>query len=88
MRAYRTFTSFLLGHLLLESAARGAQFSGPETPLDEGSAALPNEDAALSLELFPTVARLSPQLEEDHVEIEFEVALESLLERMDLELSQ
>ena len=88
VRAYRTFTSFLLGHLLLESAARGAQFSGPETPLDEGSAALPNKDAALSLELFPTVARLSPQLEEDHVEIEFEVALESLLERMDLELSQ
>jgi TetR/AcrR family tetracycline transcriptional repressor len=88
VRAYRTFTSFLLGHLLLESAARGAQFSGPETPLDEGSATLPNEDAALSLELFPTVARLSARLEEDHVEIEFEEALESLLERMDLELSQ
>ncbi|GAA2156389.1 TetR family transcriptional regulator [Humibacillus xanthopallidus] len=88
VRAYRTFTSFLLGHLLLESASRGAQFSGPETPLDEGSAPVPNDDAALSLEGFPTLARLALQLEKDRVEIEFEEALESLLERMDLELSQ
>ena len=88
VRAYRSFTSFLLGHLLLESAARGAQFSGPETPLDEGSATLPTSDAALSLDRFPTVARLSPRLVEDHAATEFEVALEALLERMDLELSQ
>lgn len=87
VRAYRTFTTFLLGHLLLESAARGAQFSGPETPLDEGSADLPNE-GALSLDGFPTLARLAPRLEEDHVQIDFEEALESLLERLDLELSQ
>ncbi len=40
------------------------------------------------LAAFPTVARLAPKLEEDRVEIEFEEALEALLERMDLELSQ
>lgn len=88
VRAYRTYTSFLLGHLLLEAAARGAQFSGPETPLDEGDAAQPNDDATAPLAAFPTVARLATKLEEDHVEVEFEEALEALLERMDLELSQ
>jgi AcrR family transcriptional regulator len=86
VRAYRTFTSFLLGHLLLESAARGAQFSGPETPLDEGEAPLPNEGSPATLELYPTLARLAPQLEEDHVESEFEEARESRHERVGLEL--
>jgi len=86
--AYRTYTSFLLGHLLLESAARGAQFSGPETPLDEGGAHQPNDDGTLPLDAFPTVQRLAPKLEEDRVEVDFEEALEALLERMDLQLSQ
>ena len=88
VRAYRTFTSFLIGHLLLEVADRGAQFSDPGTPLDEGDAQMPNDDADLDLARFPTVARLRPRLEEDHVDADFEEALEHLLERLDLELSQ
>lgn len=88
VRAYRTFTSFLIGHLLLEAAAHGATFSEPGIPLDEGRASIPNEDSTLDLARFPTVNRLRPQLEQDHVQAEFEEALEHLLERLDLELSQ
>lgn len=86
--AYRSFSSFLLGHLLLESAMRGAEMSYAEEPVDEGDASLPNGDQNLDLDAYPTVHRLRPQLTEDHTEAEFEEALEHLLVRMDLELSQ
>lgn len=86
--AYRSFSSFLLGHLLLECAMRGAETSFAEEPVDEGNADLPNNDADLDLNEYPSVARLKPQLTEDHTEAEFEEALEHLLVRMDLEMSQ
>ena len=88
VRAYRLFTSFLLGHLLLETASLGAETSPVEEPLDEGSADIPNQDADLSLTEFPLVQRLRPILSEDHTQQEFEEALEALLDRMDLQLSQ
>ncbi|MFC7490361.1 MULTISPECIES: TetR/AcrR family transcriptional regulator C-terminal domain-containing protein [unclassified Knoellia] len=86
--AYRSFTSFLLGHLLLESAAQGASTAPVEEPLNEGDADLPNADAELDVDRYPAVARLRDQLSEDHTDDEFEEALEALLERMDLALSQ
>ena len=86
--AYRIFTSFLLGHLLLESAMLGAEMSPVEEPLDEGDADLPNADQELDVGHFPTVARLRGQLSEDHTDEEFEQALEHLLIRLDLELAQ
>jgi len=86
--AYRTFTSFLLGHLLLESATLGASTGPVEEPLNEGDAEVPNADADVDLADYPTVARLRDKLSEDHTEAEFEKALEALLERMDLTLSQ
>lgn len=86
--AYRSFTSFLLGHLLLESAMQGADMSPAEEPLDEGDADLPNQDAQLSLAEYPTLTRLRTALTEDHTEDEFEQALEHLLVRLDLELAQ
>ncbi|MEW1953159.1 TetR/AcrR family transcriptional regulator C-terminal domain-containing protein [Terrabacter sp. NPDC080008] len=88
VRAYRTFTSFLLGHLLLESAMQGADMSPVEEPLDEGDAALPNRDESLDLGHYPSLTRLRPRLTEDHAEEEFEAALEHLLVRLDLELAQ
>ena len=88
VRAYRVFTSFLVGNLLLESAMRGAEFSDPAVPLDEGDADLPTGDADLDLDRFPTVARLAGQLKKNDADAEFEQALEHLLERLDLELSQ
>lgn len=86
--AYRSFSSFLLGHLLLESAMLGAELSYAEEPVDEGDADLPNRDGTLDLEDYPTVSRLRPQLAEDHTKEEFEEALEHLLVRIDLAMSQ
>jgi TetR/AcrR family transcriptional regulator, tetracycline repressor protein len=86
--AYRSFTSFLLGHLLLEAAMQGAPLSPAEEPLDEGDADLPNRDEELDVAQFPTVARLRGPLTEDHTDEEFEEALEHLLVRLDLEHAQ
>ena len=86
--AYRSFTSFLLGHLLLEAAMQGAPLAPAEEPLDEGDAELPNRDAELDVSEFPTVARLRGPLAEDHTDEEFETALEHLLVRLDLEIAQ
>jgi AcrR family transcriptional regulator len=86
--AYRSFTSFLLGHLLLEAAVQGAPMAPVEEPLDEGDADLPNRDAELDVSEFPTVARLRAPLAEDHTDEEFETALEHLLVRLDLENAQ
>lgn len=85
---YRSFSSFLLGHLLLECSMRGAESSYAEEPVDEGEAAVPNQDGQLDLGNYPTLSRLREQLAEDHSEAEFEEALEHLLLRMDLEISQ
>jgi TetR/AcrR family tetracycline transcriptional repressor len=88
VRTYRTFSSFLLGHLLLEVATIGAETSPVEEPLDEGNSSLPGGAQDLDLEGFSTIKRLRPLLSEDHTEEEFEQALEALLDRIDLDLSQ
>ncbi len=74
---YRAFTSFLLGHLLLEVATHGGDV-GPLDVVEDGSP----HDAGL--EDHPTVRRLRGALAEDHAALEFEDALENLLERMAL----
>ncbi|CAN5360737.1 TetR/AcrR family transcriptional regulator C-terminal domain-containing protein [soil metagenome] len=85
---YRSFTSFLLGHLLLECGIRGAKTSPVEEPLDEGSADIPHRDGADSLQDAPTVDRLREELSEDHSKAEFEEALEMLLDRFEQMISQ
>ncbi len=75
--AYRAFTSFLLGHLLLEVATLGADV-GPLDVLDDGES---RNEKPLS---HPTVERLAPALAEDHAAAEFEEALEELLNRIAL----
>lgn len=87
-KTYRIFTSFLLGHLLLEAATLGAETSPVEEPLDEGAADVSNQDEDLDLGSFPTLLELRPLLQEDHTDQEFEQALEALLNRLDLEISQ
>jgi AcrR family transcriptional regulator len=74
---YRAFTSFLLGHLLLEVATHGADV-GPLDVLDDGSV----ENDGLSA--YPAVRRMRPALSEDHAAVEFEESLENLLDRMAL----
>jgi TetR/AcrR family tetracycline transcriptional repressor len=85
---YKKFTSFLLGHLLLDVAERGAA-TGPEgEPLDEGDAPVPNEDQVIDLDAYPTVLRLQDELRRHDADVEFESALEALLDRLDSDLSQ
>ena len=88
VEVYRAFSSFLLGGFLLESAVRGADTSPVEVPMDEGDAQLPNEDGQVDLSDSPTVARMKPLLSDDRSKEEFEIALETLLDRLEISLSQ
>lgn len=85
---YRIFTSFLLGHLLLEVATRGASTAPGEEPLDEGGSEVPSAGAGIEVADYPTIARTAPMLAEDHAQAEFEKALEALLDRLDSQISQ
>lgn len=76
--AYRAFTSFLLGHLLLEVATHGADV-GPLDVLEETG-----EPAGDDLADHPTVRRLRASLAQDHAAVEFEESLEQLLDRIGL----
>jgi AcrR family transcriptional regulator len=81
--AYRAFTSFLLGHLLLEVSARGVD-TGPteeEVPASAGSA---TGAGSAGLHGYPNLQRLEPQLSQDHSATEFEESLENLLDRLEL----
>lgn len=75
--SYRAFSSFLLGHLLLEVAAHGADV-GPLDVIDDGAVEHPDLTKA------PTVKRLRESLSQDHAAAEFEEALENLLDRLAL----
>ena len=88
VHAYKMFTSFLLGHLLLEVASAGAQTAPIEEPLDEGDAAVPNQDEQLDVADFPLVTEFRGLLTRHDPDDEFEQSLEALLDRLDLELSQ
>ncbi|SHN88343.1 transcriptional regulator, TetR family [Geodermatophilus obscurus] len=74
--AYRAYTSFLLGHLLLEVSQRGV----PISPLDDPEGTPQLEDRSLAA--YPLVRRLSPLLSDDESAAEFEESLENLLERL------
>jgi TetR/AcrR family transcriptional regulator, tetracycline repressor protein len=85
---YRAFSGFLLGNLLLEAAVRGAETSPVEEPLDEGNAAIPARDGRVDLSRSPTIARFQDLLSEDRSAEEFEISLETLLNRLEMELAQ
>jgi AcrR family transcriptional regulator len=74
---YRAFTSFLLGHLLLEVSSLGADV-GPLDVIDDGS----TDPGGMGD--YPTVSKLRAALSEDRSHAEFEEALEELLDRMAL----
>jgi TetR/AcrR family transcriptional regulator, tetracycline repressor protein len=88
VEAYRIFTSFLLGHLLLEVAELGATTGPVEEPLDEGDAAVPSPGGSIHVTDYPALMRTADMLAEDHTDAEFEASLEALLDRLDLLLSQ
>ncbi len=77
--AYRAFSSFLLGHLLLEVSAQGVD-TGPVEEADPGT------PESAGLQGYPQLSRLKPELRQDHSEEEFEQSLESLLDRLEATL--
>jgi AcrR family transcriptional regulator len=72
---YRAFSSFLLGHLLLEVSSMGVETG----PVEEPDVAPPED-----LEAYPMLRRLEPELRGDHAATDFEEALEALLDRIGL----
>ncbi len=88
VETYRAFTSFLLGNLLLECGMRGADTAPTDEALDEGDATVPNRDGQEDLDNAPTVYRLQSLLSEDHSKDEFEMAMETLLDRIEMSISQ
>lgn len=75
--AYRAFSSFLLGHLLLEVSAVGVDIG----PIEEGD---PTDPQPGDLRDYPVLAELQGPLSEDHAAAEFEESLEVLLDRLEL----
>ncbi len=74
---YRSFSSFLLGHLLLEVSAHGADI-GPVEEEDPGG---PN---AADLTDYPLLQSLQSELSQDPSAQEFEESLEALIDRLEM----
>ncbi|BCK57841.1 TetR/AcrR family transcriptional regulator [Nocardia wallacei] len=77
--AYRSYTTFLLGQLLLEVSART-----PSPQADSASGPAPVRD----LSAYPQLRRLQPMLAQDQSLEEFEDALEALLDRLEALLTR
>jgi AcrR family transcriptional regulator len=73
--AYRAFSSFLLGHLLLEVSAHGVETG----PVEE-----PDVSPIADLSAYPILSRMEPHLAQDVAAQDFEEALEALLDRVAL----
>lgn len=86
--AYQLYSSFLLGHLLLECAERGAATGPVDEPLDEGGADIPQDDGRVDVDRFPTVVALRPRLSENTSQVQFEDGLENLIDRLEMSISQ
>src|SRR6195952_4857436 len=74
--AYKAFTSFLLGHLLLEVAGLQVPIGPEETARADGRA------PSAGLRGYPSVRELSSLLAEDTAAEEFRSSLENLLRRI------
>jgi AcrR family transcriptional regulator len=79
--AYRAYTTFLLGHLLLEVSHGTGALPGDD---DDSDAAPVGRDRDVGLGDYPHLRRLEPLLDQDETVREFEEALESLLDRLEL----
>lgn len=89
VETYKAFTSFLVGSLLLEVSTRRAEHIGAvEHPINEGGAQVPEQDSPHDLTHAPHVERMREQLSEDHSAKEFEIGLESLLNRIESSVSR
>ncbi|MEV0767578.1 TetR/AcrR family transcriptional regulator C-terminal domain-containing protein [Nocardia salmonicida] len=76
VQIYRSFATFLLGHLLLEVATMGVELSPIAT-------AEPGQHESSDLADYPHVYRLQRQLAANRAADEFEESLEALLDRLE-----
>jgi AcrR family transcriptional regulator len=83
--AYRAFSSFLLGHLLLEAAVTSGR-TAPTVDLEDAGRAGADTSRTVDLRDYPLLRRLEDRLSEDHATAEFERALEDLLDRLERDL--
>ncbi len=83
--AYRAFSSFLLGHLLLEAAMRGSR-TAPAVDLEDAGRSGAATSCRVDLRDFPVLQGLEDRLSQDHAAAEFERALEDLLDRLERHL--
>ena len=79
--AYRAYTTLLLGHLLLEVSHGAGGLSGDD---DEAADAVSETPPDVALEKYPRLRQLESLLDQDDTVSEFEEALESLLDRLEL----
>jgi len=84
-QVYRAFTSFLLGHLLLDVAAMEVDISAvadtsPGSPAAAGAGT--GADAADPLAEYPVLQRMQDNLSQDFAEKEFAGSLDNLLSRL------
>ncbi|MGI8947322.1 MAG: TetR/AcrR family transcriptional regulator C-terminal domain-containing protein [Ornithinimicrobium sp.] len=86
--AYKVFTSFLVGSLLLEVTVRGENMHPIDEPLNEGEALIPEHDDDVDLNDAPLVRRMQDRLSEDTSDLEFEIGLETLVDRIERSVSQ
>ncbi|MGY1773336.1 TetR/AcrR family transcriptional regulator C-terminal domain-containing protein [Blastococcus sp. SYSU D00813] len=75
--AYRAYSSFLLGHLLLEVSQKGVAVNAEDAGIGE-------PEVPPDLTGYPTVVRLQGLLSVDESAAEFEEALENLLGRLEV----
>jgi len=77
--AYRAFSSFLLGYLLLEVSAQGADIG----PIEQAD---PDAKPKTDLTEYPRLKSLEAELSMDRSAEEFEEALETLLDRLEMQV--
>ena len=80
--AYQAFSSFLLGHLLLEVSAQGADTGPVDSPDPE------DRPANNGLDGYPVLQELQPLLMVNRSAEEFDKSLESLLDRLEIDGKQ
>ena len=83
VRAYRAYTTFLLGHLLLEVSHRGPMTDDEDDDREDAKAPA-SGSSRMGLEAYPHLRALESLLDQDESVAEFEEALESLLGRLEL----
>jgi TetR/AcrR family tetracycline transcriptional repressor len=76
--AYRLYTTFLLGHLLLDVSALGAPLHAEEAVLEDAA-----QHASADTAQYRHVHRLQALLSHDHSATDFDESLHALLHRLD-----